>query len=67
MSSTDPKAVVIRYLQAARDGMPAVIRDSFAPDATGSIPVTCRRRAPTTASMRSSASSWPQPGTCSPR
>jgi uncharacterized protein len=38
MSSTDPKAVVIRYIEAARDGMSAVIRDSFAPDATWEYP-----------------------------
>jgi ketosteroid isomerase-like protein len=38
MDSTDPKAVVIRYIQAARDGMSAVIRDSFAPDATWEYP-----------------------------
>jgi ketosteroid isomerase-like protein len=38
MSSTDPKTVVIRYIEAARDGMSAVIRDSFAPDATWEYP-----------------------------
>jgi uncharacterized protein len=35
---TDPKTVVIRYIEAARDGMSAVIRDSFAPDATWEYP-----------------------------
>jgi uncharacterized protein len=34
----DPKSVVIRYIEAARDGMSAVIRDSFAPDATWEYP-----------------------------
>jgi ketosteroid isomerase-like protein len=38
MTDTDPKAVVIRYVQAARDGMAAVIRDSFTPDATWQYP-----------------------------
>ena len=32
--NTDPKSVVTRYVEAARDGMSAVIRESFAPDAT---------------------------------
>ena len=36
--STDPKTVVTRYVEAARDGMSAVIRDSFAPDATWEYP-----------------------------
>jgi uncharacterized protein len=36
--STDPKSVVVRYVEAARDGMSAVIRDSFAPDATWEYP-----------------------------
>ena len=36
--STDPKGVVVRYIEAARDGMSAVIRDSFAPDATWEYP-----------------------------
>jgi len=35
---TDPKGVVIRYVEAARNGMSAVIRDSFAPDATWEYP-----------------------------
>ena len=35
---TDPKSVVVRYIEAARDGMSAVIRDSFAPDATWEYP-----------------------------
>jgi ketosteroid isomerase-like protein len=35
---TDPKSVVIRYIEAARDGMSAVIRDSFAEDATWEYP-----------------------------
>jgi ketosteroid isomerase-like protein len=34
----DPKTVVIRYVEAARDGMSAVIRDSFAADATWEYP-----------------------------
>lgn len=34
----DPKDVVIRYVEAARDGMAAVIRDSFADDATWEYP-----------------------------
>jgi uncharacterized protein len=34
----DPKSVVIRYIEAARDGMSAVIRDSFAADATWEYP-----------------------------
>jgi uncharacterized protein len=36
--STDPRSVVIRYIEAARDGMSAVIRDSFAPDAIWEYP-----------------------------
>jgi uncharacterized protein len=36
--NTDPKSVVVRYVEAARDGMSAVIRDSFAPDATWEYP-----------------------------
>jgi uncharacterized protein len=35
---TDPKSVVVRYIEAARDGMSAVIRDSFATDATWEYP-----------------------------
>jgi ketosteroid isomerase-like protein len=38
MTSNDPKAVVVRYVEAARDGMSAVIRDSFAEDATWDYP-----------------------------
>ena len=38
MHGTDPKSVVIRYIEAARDGMSGVIRDSFAPDATWEYP-----------------------------
>jgi ketosteroid isomerase-like protein len=38
MTGNDPKAVVTRYVEAARDGMTAVIRDSFAPDATWEYP-----------------------------
>jgi uncharacterized protein len=38
MSSTDPKTVVTRYIEAARDGMSAVVRDSFAPEATWEYP-----------------------------
>jgi uncharacterized protein len=38
MSSTDSKTVVVRYIEAARSGMTAVIRDSFAPDATWEYP-----------------------------
>jgi uncharacterized protein len=38
MSSSDPKNVVVRYIEAARDGMSAVVRDSFAPDATWEYP-----------------------------
>jgi ketosteroid isomerase-like protein len=34
----DPKTVVIRYVEAARDGMSAVIRGSFAEDATWEYP-----------------------------
>ena len=36
--SADPKSVVIRYVEAARDGMSAVIRDDFSPDATWEYP-----------------------------
>jgi uncharacterized protein len=35
---TDPKSVVIRYIEAVRDGLSAVIRDSFAEDATWEYP-----------------------------
>ncbi|NUS09942.1 MAG: nuclear transport factor 2 family protein [Streptomyces sp.] len=41
-TATDPRSVVIRYVEAVRDGDAAVIHDSFAPDATwhypGSLP-----------------------------
>jgi hypothetical protein len=36
--NTDPKSIVIRYIEAARDGMAAVVRDSFASDATWEYP-----------------------------
>ncbi|MGW2425509.1 nuclear transport factor 2 family protein [Streptomyces sp. NPDC001709] len=43
-SNTDPRAVVIRYVEAVRDGAADVIHDSFAADATwhypGSLPVS---------------------------
>lgn len=35
---TDPKSVVVRYIEAARDGMSAVIRASFADDASWEYP-----------------------------
>lgn len=35
---TDPRAVVIRYVEAVRDGDADVIRDSFAADATWHYP-----------------------------
>ena len=38
MTVNDPKTVVVRYVEAARDGMSAVIRDSFAADATWEYP-----------------------------
>ena len=38
MTDNAPKTVVIRYVEAARDGMSAVIRDSFAADATWEYP-----------------------------
>ncbi|MCK2217049.1 nuclear transport factor 2 family protein [Actinomadura sp. ATCC 31491] len=41
---TDPRAVVVRYVEAVRDGDAAVIRDSFAQDATwhypGDLPIS---------------------------
>lgn len=41
---TDPRTVVVRYVEAVRDGDAAVIHDSFAPDATwhypGSLPTS---------------------------
>ncbi|MET9447336.1 nuclear transport factor 2 family protein [Streptomyces cinerochromogenes] len=44
MNTNDPRAVVIRYVEAVRDGDADVIRDSFAEDATwhypGSLPVS---------------------------
>ncbi|MFF4398225.1 nuclear transport factor 2 family protein [Streptomyces sp. NPDC001480] len=43
-STTDPRAVVIRYVEAVRDGAADVIHDSFAADATwhypGSLPMS---------------------------
>jgi uncharacterized protein len=36
--STDQKSVVVRYIEAARDGLSSVIRDSFASDATWEYP-----------------------------
>lgn len=35
---TDPKSVVVRYVEAVRDGDMAVIRDSFAEDASWHYP-----------------------------
>jgi hypothetical protein len=32
MTDIDPRTVVVRYVEAVRDGLPAVIRDSFATD-----------------------------------
>lgn len=44
MTTTDPRAVVIRYVEAVRDGDADVIRDSFAVDATwhypGDLPIS---------------------------
>src|SRR5690349_21462267 len=44
MTSTDPRTVVIRYVEAVRDGDADVIHDSFAADATwhypGDLPVS---------------------------
>lgn len=44
MTSTDPRAVVIRYVEAVRDGDTGVVHDSFAPDATwhypGDLPIS---------------------------
>ncbi|WBO61938.1 nuclear transport factor 2 family protein [Streptomyces camelliae] len=44
MTSTDPRAVVIRYVEAVRDGDADVIHDSFAEDATwhypGDLPIS---------------------------
>ncbi|MFG3011873.1 nuclear transport factor 2 family protein [Streptomyces cinerochromogenes] len=44
MTTNDPRAVVIRYVEAVRDGDAAVIHDSFSEDATwhypGSLPVS---------------------------
>lgn len=44
MTSTDPRAVVIRYVEAVRDGDAGVIHDSFAQDATwhypGDLPIS---------------------------
>lgn len=45
-TNTDPKSVVVRYVEAVRDGDLGVIRDSFALDATweylGEVPVLGR-------------------------
>ncbi|GHF72915.1 hypothetical protein GCM10010218_62640 [Streptomyces mashuensis] len=42
--ATDPRAVVIRYVEAVRDGDAGVVRDSFADDATwhypGDLPIS---------------------------
>lgn len=44
MTTTDPRAVVIRYVEAVRDGNVQVIHDSFAEDATwhypGDLPIS---------------------------
>jgi ketosteroid isomerase-like protein len=44
MTSTDPRAVVVRYIEAVRDGDAGIIHDSFAPDATwhypGDLPIS---------------------------
>ncbi|MGI5401166.1 nuclear transport factor 2 family protein [Streptomyces sp. CA-135486] len=44
MTTTDPRAVVIRYVEAVRDGDADVIHDSFAADATwhypGDLPIS---------------------------
>jgi uncharacterized protein len=43
-TTTDPRAVVIRYVEAVRDGAADVIHDSFAADATwhypGNLPIS---------------------------
>ena len=36
--TTDPRTVVVRYVEAVRDGDAGIIRDSFAPDATWHYP-----------------------------
>ena len=38
MSTTNPRDVVIRYVNAVRDGDAEVVHDSFAPDATWHFP-----------------------------
>jgi uncharacterized protein (TIGR02246 family) len=38
MTTTDPRAVVIRYVEAVRDGDAEVVHDSFAEDATWHYP-----------------------------
>jgi uncharacterized protein (TIGR02246 family) len=38
MTTTSPRDVVIRYVQAVRDGDAHVVHDSFAPDATWHFP-----------------------------
>jgi ketosteroid isomerase-like protein len=44
MTTSDPRAIVIRYVEAVRDGDADVIHDSFAADATwhypGTLPVS---------------------------
>ncbi|MEU6425452.1 nuclear transport factor 2 family protein [Microbispora sp. NPDC046973] len=44
MTTTDPRAVVIRYVEAVRDGDADVVYDSFAADATwhypGDLPIS---------------------------
>lgn len=44
MTTTDPRTVVIRYVEAVRDGDAEVIHDSFAEDATwhypGDLPIS---------------------------
>ncbi len=38
MTDNDPRTIVVRYVEPVRDGLPAVIRDSFAADATWEYP-----------------------------
>jgi ketosteroid isomerase-like protein len=38
LTATDPRAVVVRYVEAVRDGAADVVRDSFAADATWHYP-----------------------------
>jgi hypothetical protein len=70
MITTDPAAVVTRYIYAVRDGDSGAIRDSFAEDAIweypGDLPLSGPGAAATPSSTTSSAA-WARRSSPAPR